>query len=98
MSVQKPLLSIAQAHNRLHAQHYALKTLLGSNILAPLVAPGDILDVGYGEGLWALDVAQPLPTSRVVGLERSPLRQFSYYTSNFLWDIQSSHLEYRRDT
>jgi ubiquinone/menaquinone biosynthesis C-methylase UbiE len=77
-----------QAYNRLHSQHYALKTHLGSNIIAPLTDPHDILDVGCGEGLWALDVAKSLPTSRVVGLDRGSLRAFPYHDpSNFLMVI-----------
>ena len=72
-------------NNRLYFQHYALKTFLGSNILAPLTTPSDILDVGCGEGIWALEMAQAFPSSRVVGLDRSLLQQFSYHDpSNFL--------------
>ena len=48
-----PSLSLVGGTNRFYFQHYALKTHLGSNIIAPLADPHDILDVGCGEGLWA---------------------------------------------
>ncbi len=72
--------------DRLHLQHYTLKALLGSNMLAPVLAPSDILDVGCGQGLWALDVALSLPSSRVVGLDRGQFHQCSYHNPfNFLF-------------
>ncbi len=80
-----PCLYLSLGNNRFYFQHYILKTLLGSNILAPLVSLCDILDVGCGGGIWALDMAQALPSSRVVGLDLRLPRHFSYHhPSNFL--------------
>jgi SAM-dependent methyltransferase len=74
-----------QDNNRLYFQHYVLKALLGSNTLAPLAPSCNILDVGCGEGIWALDIAQAFPSSRVVGFDIRPIRQFSYHDpSHFL--------------
>lgn len=83
--IAQQMLPPLKTYDRLHLQHYTLKALLGSNMLAPLESPGDILDVGCGQGLWALDVALSLPSSRVVGLDRSLLSQCSYHNPlNFL--------------
>lgn len=56
--------------DRLDLHHYLFKVLLGNkNYLAPIKNPHRILDVGTGTGIWALDVAEELPSAKVVGTD-----------------------------
>ncbi len=55
---------------RLDFQHYSIKRAMqGRNYLAPLTAPGAILDVGCGTGRWAIEMAAQFPQANVIGLD-----------------------------
>ena len=58
-----------QEIHRLDLQHYVLRFLLHENYLAPLQAPGRILDVGCGTGRWAIEMANAFPSAEIVGLD-----------------------------
>lgn len=60
--------------DRLDLQHHALRQVLGRNLLAPVEAPGLVLDVGAGSGRWGWEVAEQFPGARVVGLDLVPSR------------------------
>lgn len=57
---------------RLDWQHHQLKAFLGGSIiLAPIKKDKikSILEVGYGSGIWALEIAVELPNARVFGFD-----------------------------
>jgi SAM-dependent methyltransferase len=64
-SLPKPLGEI----RRLDDQHFALRTAMQGNFLAPLTHPGAILDVGCGTGRWAMEMAWQFPDAQVVGVD-----------------------------
>src|ERR1700732_2863099 len=47
---------------------------LGHNIIAPVINPRQILDIGCGTGGWAVDVAEDYPCSQVYGIDISPVQ------------------------
>ncbi|HZU16048.1 MAG TPA: class I SAM-dependent methyltransferase, partial [Candidatus Dormibacteraeota bacterium] len=47
----------------------ALREALGRNFLAPVEAPGRVLDVGTGTGRWGIEVCWEHPEALVVGLD-----------------------------
>jgi SAM-dependent methyltransferase len=55
--------------DRLDVQHYALREELGTNHLAPVERPANILDVGCGTGQWAFELCAEFPEARVVGFD-----------------------------
>jgi ubiquinone/menaquinone biosynthesis C-methylase UbiE len=58
--------------SRASFHHAMLRTALGGNYLAPIGDPQYILDVGYGSGRWAHEMAGQFPRSRVVGVDIVP--------------------------
>ena len=58
--------------NRLDLQHFALREALGRNFLAPVEAPGRVLDVGTGTGQWGFEVCHRFPDALVVGFDLVP--------------------------
>jgi SAM-dependent methyltransferase len=51
-----------------------LVTLDGKLFLAPIHEPHNILDVGTGSGIWAIDAAEQNPTAVVIGVDLSPIQ------------------------
>jgi SAM-dependent methyltransferase len=60
--------------DRLDVRHHALREHLGANYLAPIAAPGLVLDAGCGSGQWGFDLCAELPGTRVIGLDLVPGR------------------------
>ncbi|KAH8683223.1 S-adenosyl-L-methionine-dependent methyltransferase [Tricladium varicosporioides] len=54
------------------AHHLYLLTLDGKLHLAPIAQPHNILDVGCGTGIWAIEMADAYPCAHVVGTDLSP--------------------------
>jgi len=54
---------------RLAQQHVELKREMQGNFLAPITAPGAILDFACENGRWAMEVAAQFPAARVVGID-----------------------------
>lgn len=64
---------------RLDLQHHLFLVTLGDKLgLAPPNEPGskvkNVLDVGTGTGIWAIDFADEHPESKVVGVDLSPIQ------------------------
>jgi ubiquinone/menaquinone biosynthesis C-methylase UbiE len=47
---------------------------LGHNILAPISKPRQILDIGCGTGVWAVEVAEEHPNCQIYGIDLSPVQ------------------------
>jgi SAM-dependent methyltransferase len=60
--------SAATIH-RLDVNHYALRSALGADYLAPVDRPARILDVGSGTGQWAYDLCAEFPQALAVGFD-----------------------------
>ncbi|KAF4635770.1 hypothetical protein G7Y89_g2322 [Cudoniella acicularis] len=54
------------------AHHLWLLTLDNKLCLAPIENPQNILDVGTGTGIWAIDIADAYPSASVTGTDLSP--------------------------
>ncbi|KAL8870770.1 MAG: hypothetical protein Q9174_003260 [Haloplaca sp. 1 TL-2023] len=61
---------------RMELQYHALRLAFGDRLyLAPLDnKPATILDIGTGTGIWAIDVAESLPQTQVIGTDLSPIQ------------------------
>ena len=78
-------------NDRLDFQHAIfLRTLGGKLHLAPI--PGDVqnvLDIGTGTGIWAIDFADEYPSARVVGTDLSPIQPGLYVHHPYLTLMQN---------
>ena len=62
---------------RLNTIHWAMRELWQTSVRVPIPHPAvRILDVGCGSGIWAREVAEVLPRSRVMGVDLSPVFLF----------------------
>ncbi|KAL4790674.1 S-adenosyl-L-methionine-dependent methyltransferase [Aspergillus venezuelensis] len=68
------------------AHHMYFLTLDGKLHLAPIENPQEILDVGTGTGIWAIDAADEYPSARVTGVDLSPI-QPSFVPPNCIFEI-----------
>jgi SAM-dependent methyltransferase len=61
---------------RMDLQHSKYALLLGDrHFLAPIGSePQEILDLGTGTGIWALDMADMFPSARVLGVDIAPIQ------------------------
>lgn len=41
---------------------------------APIEAPGKVLDIGTGTGIWAMDLGDEFPEAEVIGTDISPIQ------------------------
>ncbi|KAF8466870.1 S-adenosyl-L-methionine-dependent methyltransferase [Kalaharituber pfeilii] len=61
--------------DRLDIYHHIFLSLLGGKLYtAPLDKPQNVLDVGTGTGIWAIDFADQHPESQVLGNDLSPIQ------------------------
>ncbi|KAI4148838.1 MAG: hypothetical protein L6R39_002668, partial [Caloplaca ligustica] len=65
--------------DRMDLQYHCLRLAFSDNLFfAPVTAnnnnPTHILDIGTGTGLWAIDVAEQLPTTQIIGTDLSPIQ------------------------
>ncbi|KAJ5087970.1 hypothetical protein N7456_011586 [Penicillium angulare] len=56
------------------AHHIWLMLMKGELYKAPIKDPQNILDLGTGTGIWALDMAEKFPQSHVIGNDISPIQ------------------------
>ena len=61
-----------QALNQMDIEHHNQRLQLGALHLSPLCNPQEILDVGTGTGIWAIDMADEYPSAVVTGTDLSP--------------------------
>lgn len=64
--------------DRMDLHYHAMRQVFRErHWLCPVQRPGNILDVGTGTGIWAMDVADDNPDSRVIGIDLSPTQPTS---------------------
>lgn len=74
-------------HERLELQHRAMFLAAGGQLFyAPVAKPQNVLDLGTGIGIWAIDVADAHPEALVTGVDLSPI-QPSLSPPNTKWEI-----------
>lgn len=80
-----------QEQARLDFQHQ-LYLRLGKGVLycSPVQNPSEILDLGTGTGIWAMEVAEQVPSARVLGIDLSPIQpEWVPNNCNFqIWDFE----------
>ncbi|KAL1876350.1 hypothetical protein VTK73DRAFT_9529 [Phialemonium thermophilum] len=67
-------------------QHAIAKQLFGKLALAPIDQPRQVLDIGTGTGIWAVEFAEENPKSNVLGTDLSPI-QPDYVPANCRFEI-----------
>ncbi|KAH8586076.1 S-adenosyl-L-methionine-dependent methyltransferase [Bisporella sp. PMI_857] len=73
--------------DRLDLQHQLwLLTLHDALFLSPVENPHNILDIGTGTGIWAIEVANNFPSAHVVGTDLSPI-QPAYVPPNCHFEV-----------
>ncbi|OAF60584.1 hypothetical protein VC83_03466 [Pseudogymnoascus destructans] len=72
------------------AHHLFLLTMGGRLFLAPIGDnPQNVLDIGTGTGIWALDFADQYPSARVTGFDLSPI-QPQWVAPNLRFEINDA--------
>lgn len=61
--------------DRMDFEHHIFSLLLEGELhLAPLKSPQNILDLGTGTGIWAVEIADKFPSASVTGTDLSPVQ------------------------
>lgn len=63
-------------------------TFSGRLILAPIEQPKQILDIGCGTGIWAMEVAEKFPSSEVYGVDLAPVQDV-YIPENCTFHLEN---------
>lgn len=75
-----------QALNQMDIEHHTQRLQLGALHLSPLSNPQQILDVGTGTGIWAIDMGYEYPSAVVIGTDLSPT-QPSWVPPNVRFEV-----------
>ncbi|KAH0426072.1 UMTA protein [Colletotrichum camelliae] len=88
----------------LEINHYWMTLFLGDKLfLAPLGdSPQNVLDVGTGTGIWAIDFADEFPSADVIGVDISPIQpgwvppncKFQIDDIEQDWTFPASHFDF----
>ncbi|KAF2723098.1 S-adenosyl-L-methionine-dependent methyltransferase [Polychaeton citri CBS 116435] len=86
-----------QELNRMDIEHQNQLLQLGGKLhLCPLKDPQEILDIGTGTGIWAMDVADLYPNAQVIGTDLSPV-QPEWVPPNCRFDVDDFEQEWTFD-
>lgn len=73
--------------------HTIYNLTLGALHLAPLVRPKQILDVGTGTGIWAIEMADDYPEAQITGIDLSPI-QPELVPVNCMFEVDDANMEW----
>ena len=80
--------------DRLDMQHEMFIRTFGGKIhLAPVREAYEVLDLGTGTGIWAVDFADANPQANVLGIDLSPI-QPTYAPPNCKWEVEDFENEW----
>ena len=83
-----------EEQNRLDLQHHLFVKLVDGRLhLAPIKTPHNVLDVGTGTGIWAIEFANQYPSASVTGSDLSPI-QPEYVPPNCQFKIDDAEDEW----
>lgn len=106
---QYPIPNDEEEQERLALVHHLFRLLIGGGLFrAPFMdggagggtrsTPSRILDIGTGTGIWALDMAEDLPQSEIIGTDLSPIQpSFSPPNCRFFVDDAESDWTFSHD-
>ncbi|PSN75231.1 S-adenosyl-L-methionine-dependent methyltransferase [Corynespora cassiicola Philippines] len=64
-----------QEQDRLDIKYASLTLVMGGKIaFAPLKDPQEILDIGTGTGIWAIDAGEEFPSATITAIDLSPIQ------------------------
>ena len=85
-----PLPNDNREQERLDFQHCFMLILLDGKLqLSPVGEPQNVLDIGTGTGIWAIEFADRHPTANVIGTDLSPI-QPDFVPKNCFFEIDDA--------
>lgn len=79
---------------RMHIEHDNQRLQMnGALYRAPIQDPQDIVDLGTGNGLWCIDMAEEHPNAQVLGIDLSPV-QPEWVPPNCTFEVDDFDLEW----
>lgn len=83
-----------QELNRMDIEHQNQRLQLDGRLhLCPLNDPREILDIGCGSGIWAIDMADEYPACQVLGTDLSPV-QPTWVPPNCRFEVDDFELDW----
>ncbi|KAF7517466.1 hypothetical protein G7054_g13806 [Neopestalotiopsis clavispora] len=85
----------AEEQDRLDFQHAMFRIMTGDKLaLSPVKAPANVMDVGTGTGIWAIEFAKENPDSQVYGMDLSAIQPAKHGASNCNFDVDDAEEEW----
>ena len=84
----------ATEQDRIDQKYHSLNLVFdGKLFFAPIGKPTEILDIGTGTGIWAIDVADAYPNAKVTGTDLSPI-QPTWVPPNVNFQVDDCQLDW----
>ncbi|ETS87299.1 hypothetical protein PFICI_01127 [Pestalotiopsis fici W106-1] len=85
----------AEEQDRLDFQHAMFRIMTGDKLaLAPVKAPSNVMDVGTGTGIWAIEFAKENPDSQVYGMDLSAIQPAEHGAPNCSFEVDDAEEEW----